>query len=109
MAFVHTCALTACTDPGIFVKGGPGPMVRKQPGQRFFFCFLVLNLFYSLQERSNGFITEKTVLFQGVQLLRGGGGGGGGGVQMLISIEPHITCDFPGGGVRTPIPLWICT
>ena len=32
-----------------------------------------------------------------------GGGGGGGGVQMLISIEPHITCDFPGG-VRTPIP-----
>ena len=39
----------------------------------------------------------------------GGGGGGGGGVQMLISIEPHITCDFPGGGVRTPIPLWIRT
>ena len=28
--------------------------------------------------------------------FRGGGGGGGGGVQMLISIEPHITCDFPG-------------
>ena len=23
---------------------------------------------------------------------------GGGGVQMLISIETHITCDFPGGG-----------
>ena len=33
------------------------------------------------------------------------GGGGGGGVQMLISIEAHITCDFPaGGGVRTPYP-----
>ena len=30
---------------------------------------------------------------------------GGGGVQILISIEPHITCDFPGwGGVRTPCP-----
>ena len=34
--------------------------------------------------------------------------GGGGGVQKLISIEPHITCDLPGGGggggggVRTP-------
>ena len=27
---------------------------------------------------------------------------GGGGVQMLISIEIHITCDFPrGGGVHT--------
>ena len=22
VAFVHTCALTACADPGIFVKGG---------------------------------------------------------------------------------------
>ena len=36
------------------------------------------------------------------------------GVQMLISIETHIhvtiTCDFPGGGggVWTPIHLWIC-
>ena len=27
-----------------------------------------------------------------------GGGGGGSGVQVLISIETHITCDFPGGG-----------
>ena len=43
----------------------------------------------------------------------GGGGGGAtfarevqlfpGGVQMLISIETHITCDF-SRGVRTPIP-----
>ena len=32
-----------------------------------------------------------------------GGGGGGSRVQVLISIEIHITCDFPGGGgVRTP-------
>ena len=27
---------------------------------------------------------------------------GGGGVQILISIEPHLTCDFRGRGVRTP-------
>ena len=74
----------------------------------FSFFFLVLNLFYSLQ---------------------GGGGGGGGvgpmkgfrvgptfsggweldpkisrgrGIQMLISTENHITCDFPGG-VQTPL------
>ena len=34
--------------------------------------------------------------------LGGGGGGlggvGGGGVQILISIETYITCDFSGGG-----------
>ena len=28
-----------------------------------------------------------------------------GGVQWVISIETHITCDFPGGGGgRTPYP-----
>ena len=56
-------------------------------------------------------ISMKTIIFQGfregqtfarwVQLFPGGGGGRG--VKMLISIETHITCDFPGGGVRTPI------
>ena len=38
----------------------------------------------------------------------GGGGGLGGGVQILISIEAYITCDFSGGGGSgPPIPLWI--
>ena len=41
-----------------------------------------------------------------------GGGEGGGGVQMLISVETYITCDFPGGGGGgglTPYPqFWIC-
>ena len=40
---------------------------------------------------SNGFITEKTILFQvsrGGPTFSSGGGGGGGGVQILISIEP---------------------
>ena len=35
------------------------------------------------------------------------GGGGVGGVQILISIETYITCDFSGGGgggVRTTYP-----
>ena len=31
-------------------------------------------------------------------------GGGGGGSNCLFPIETHITCDFPGGGVRTPCP-----
>ena len=44
-----------------FCQGGPGPTTRKRPGQRvffsfFFFLFLGLNLFYSLQRGSNGFI-----------------------------------------------------
>ena len=57
---------------------------------------------------------------EGVQWLyytffRGGGSnffqGEGGGVQLRISIETHmtITCDFPGGGSGTHIPLWIRT
>ena len=52
--------------------------------------------------------SKKTIIFYG---LRGGGGqhlpgrptfSRGGGVQMLISIETHITCDF--GGLWTPYP-----
>ena len=27
-----------------------------------------------------------------------------GGIQMLISIEIDITCDFPGMRIRTPYP-----
>ena len=37
---------------------------------------------------------------EGVQHFPGGSNffqGGGGGVQMLISIQTHITCDFPRG------------
>ena len=30
------------------------------------------------------------------------GGGGGLGVQILISIETYITCDFSGGGGGSP-------
>ena len=31
-------------------------------------------------------------------------GGGGGGSNCLFPIETHITCDFPGGGSRPPVP-----
>ena len=33
---------------------------------------------------------------------------GGGGVRMLVSIETHMTCDYPGGS-RPLSPLWIRT
>ena len=65
-------------------------------------CFLVFNLFYSLQRGSNGFITEKTYFSKDPELVQhfpGGGGSNfseGGGVQLLISMETHITCDFTG-------------
>ena len=57
-------------------------------------------------------LLQRKLYFQRIQRgpnVSGGGGGGpacsgGGGVQMLISIETHITCDFPGGGGRTPYP-----
>ena len=42
---------------------------------------------------SNGFITVKTILFQ----ESGGGPTFFRGIQMLISIETHINCDFLGG------------
>ena len=63
-------------------------MVRKQSGQCFFFvCFF--------SPQSNGFITEKTLLFQGSRggpsFPRGGGLTYFQGDQMLIAIETHIT------------------
>ena len=39
------------------------------------------------------------IFSRGVKLLSGWGG-----VQMLISIETHITCDFSGGGSEPPYP-----
>ena len=93
----------------IFCQRGRGskPNREKTALKTFFmFDFLVLNLFNSLQRGSNGFITEKTMLFQGIRggltLTFSGGGGGGVGVQMLISIEFDRTCDLPGVRVWTP-------
>ena len=58
--------------------------------------FLVLNLFYSLQRGSNGFITETVQHFPGGGPTSSRGWGG-------VSKETHITCDFPGGS-RPSIP-----
>ena len=70
-----------------------------------------------------GFFCNYIIFFygsKGSKHLSGGGGGGVqlfiiffwggglGGVQILISIETYITCDFSGGGGSgPPIPLWI--
>ena len=57
----------------------------RQGGGSFF--FLVLSLFYRSQ----------MVNFKGGPTFSGGS-------NCLFPIETHITCDFPGGGVRTPYP-----
>ena len=77
--------------------------------------FSVLSLIILVLQRvSNGYFKENYNFprFQrgseGVQHFPGGGGEGssffqgGGGVQILISIETRIICDFPG--VRTLYP-----
>ena len=69
--------------------GGSRPDGQKTVKTVWTMFFLVINLFYSLQSGSNGFITEGrrgSTFFQGLG----------------VSKETHITCDFPGGGVRTP-------
>ena len=101
--------------------GGGSLTARKQPGQRcFFFFFFFFWISFSPQlilqftEGVQWFYDRENYTFQrieGVQLFYGGGGGGSR-VQVLISIETHITCDFPGagGGGPDPLsPLWIRT
>ena len=100
-----------CTDPGIFVRGGPGQADKKALTTFFFFFFF----FFFFQ--SSAYFTEvkwsiskKSITFQG---SRGGPtfsrGEGvqifpGGGVQLLIPYKNPYTCDFPGGGSGPPVP-----
>ena len=98
-------------DPGIIASGGPVQLSENSSDN----VFLDLNLFYSFKEGVQ-WLFQRKLLFS--KVFRGGptfsrgsnfsGGGGGGGVQILFSIETHITCDFPGG--TDPLsPLWIRT
>ena len=117
-ANAYTCLVhkNMCGSRNFCQGVGPGPTARKQLDN----ILLVLNLYYSFTVVYQWLISSKTIIFQGfrggpifsrgggVQPFPAGGGGlnffqGGGGVKMLISIETHRTCDFPGGG-PDPIP-----
>ena len=93
--------------------GGPGPDGQKTAWTTLLF-FLVLSLFYSLQ-RDPMILLQSKLYFpndqEGVQHFPGGAPTFSRRVQKLISIETHITCDFPGGGGGAdPLsPLWIRT
>ena len=76
--------------------GGGGGVEARRPEDSLDNVFLVINLFYSLQSGSNGFITEGR---RGSNFFQGVG----------VSKETHITCDFPEGGPDPLIPLWIRT
>ena len=86
--------------------GGSRFNCQKSALTMFFFIylfFLVLNLFY---RECPMVISKKTIIFQGFRggpTFSRGGPAFSRGVQMLISIETHQTCDFPGGSC-TPIP-----
>ena len=100
----------ACADSGIR-GGGSRPDGQKTVWTTLFYLFLlflVLSVFYNLQKGSNGFITRKSILFQGSRgdpTLSGGGGptfpkGGGcpisSGWNSFANLytKTHITCDL---------------
>ena len=95
------------------VGWGPGQTARKQSGRCCCFFFspqLILQFtegvqwFYYRENYTFPRIQRGPTFFRGDPTFSRGVGG----VQMLFSIEIHITCDFPGGS-RPPIPLWIHT
>ena len=73
--------------------GGGGGWGSLTAGQRFFFVLFSFCPQLILQ------FTEGVKGSRGFNFSRGGGSR----VQVLISIETHITCDFPGGRSGPPI------
>ena len=76
--------------------GGGGGVEARRPESGLDNVFLVINLFYSLQSGSNGFITEWR---RGSNFFQGLG----------VSKETHITNGSHGRGSGSLTPLWIRT
>ena len=101
-----------CADTGILPGGGVQARLSENSSEVFFSFFLILNFteyITVLQRVSNGYFKEDYTFpwFQRESnIFQGGGGGGSNGVQMLISIETHITCHFRGGSPDPYPPSW---
>ena len=88
-----------------FSSGGPRSIWHKKLRQRYFFVFLVLNLFY----RSKMVILFSNVP-EGVQHFFQKGiptFSRGAGSNCLFHIETHISCDIPGCPNPLSTLLWI--
>ena len=65
----------------------------------FFVGFFLQLYFFTVQKGRNIYRGGGVQLFIIISFFLGGGGWG---VQILISIETYITCDFSGGGGGSP-------
>ena len=107
-----------------FFQGGGGVQARRSENSLdnvfvllFYFLFLYSpQLILQLTEGAQWFYYRENYTFQRIQrgptFSRGGSNffsrGGGGGPNANFYRNPYF-CDFLGGWVRTPIPLWIRT
>ena len=81
-------------------RGRPDSNNRKKTLIRVFFVGVFLQLyFFTVQNGRNIYRGGGGATFYYYYyFFFWGGGGGVGGMQILISIETYITCDFSGGG-----------
>ena len=101
----------------ISCRGVSGAGGNMRGSRNFGQFYLVLNLFYSLQRGSNGFIAEKTMLIltkdpEGVHYFPGECPtfSRGRGFKCLFLEKPIYVLVIVQGGVSgPPIPLWIRT
>ena len=80
-------------------RGRPDSNNRKNSDKGVFCWFFLQLYFFTVQKGRNIYRGGGGVqLFIIISFFFFFGGGGGWGVQILISIETYITCDFSGGG-----------
>ena len=86
-------------------RGRPDSNNRKNSDKGVFCWFFLQLYFFTVQKGRNIYGGGDATFYYYFFFFFGGGGWGGWGVQILISIETYITCDFSGGGgVRTTYP-----
>ena len=86
--------------------GGSGLDSQKTAWTTFFLLFFSPQFIFTVYSGDTMVLLQRKLYFSkdlgGPKLFPEWGGGG---VQMLISIESHITCDFPGGSGPLSPPL----